>query len=186
MITALGKKLFGSGYPSSTAYPPIPSPVGVTDTSKAYIEAKDYTGTSYYVPLKVSQISRELATTGELSYNGCVAVGSDDTPATENDYTLGNVITGLSASKSESTVIDETNEKYVYRIQYTISNNTGSDVTIKEIGYFVGIQAASTKGDTPSSGWQNRKTFLTERTVLDTPLVIPNGEASILRYEFAY
>lgn len=104
------------------------------------------------------------------SYPGIV-IGSGTTPATYHDYKLENMITsGLSATR-------------VYadgKTRITLTNNSGGDITIGEIG----VQMYSyTTALSTSNNETGRKVVLVERTVLDSPMTIPNGGSGVIDYE---
>ena len=188
MLTAWGKRAASVSKIVNYCIPPVT--VGIT--SKAYIEATDAAGTNLFIPPlyhtapSYSLIDDEIIVSGSSSTIG-VAVGSGNSQESENSYKLDSIIVGLSAAvPTVETVYDDTAGEYVARLDYAISNNTGSDVTVKEIGLFVRYTTATTKGATASSSAANRHTFMIDRTVLDSPVTIPNGEARIVRSEFIY
>lgn len=157
--------------------------INYASLTKTTFKAKDTSGAEYYFVPKGGYYADAL----KLSMtdgNGGQAFGTGDTPPTEDDYTLESVITsGISASApSASTEFDTVNNRYIRRLTYTINNDSDSDITIKEVGTYRGIAYASTLGATGSS----TKLLLVDRTVLDTPLTIPAGEAGVLRYDFAF
>lgn len=183
MLTVFGKKVASVLRGSNC---PIP-PTTINSTSKAYIEAKTIAGTTKYIN-PYSDISYVFASSiPSESSSPCVVVGSGNTPASENDYCLESVISGLSANTpSVVMAFDDENHKYIARLDYTIQNDTGNTVTINEIGLYVRFYLSDTQGGTPVSGTQNRRLFMMDRTVLNTPVVIQDGDAAIVRYEFAY
>ena len=159
--------------------------------SDCVFKAKGIDGTERYFALATSTSSSNLnysLATSEVSpttNNGCyIVVGSDGTAATEDDYCIGTQITGLSASALSSCQHTENEDGTVTAyIDMAISNNTGSDVTIREIARYVSAKYSSTfKGSASSYGG----IIMLDRTVLDTPVVIPNGEASTVRYSYTY
>lgn len=194
MLTAWGKRMAAiikntTGSTTLTVASTIPA-VYLTSASSALIEVKTISGTTKYAPPimqggSTALITADLVESGSSASTG-VAIGSGDTAPTENDYTLETQITGISATQSFSTVVDAENEKYVLRYDYTITNDTGNDITIKEIGLFARFSTTGTKGSTPSSSNSDKKSVMIDRTLLDTPVVIANGDAGIVRYEFAY
>lgn len=166
--------------------------VGITTsaTSIASITAKTTEGNNCYISPYASTatafIGSTLVESGSNASAG-VAVGSGDTPPTENDYTLENQITGLTASVgTNTTVYDAENNTYIGRVDYTISNNTGNTVVIKEIGRFVRPQAASAIGSATSSANTARRSVMVDRIVLSNPVTIPNGSVGVVRYDTVY
>lgn len=184
MLTAWGKKVVACATVNGYKIPYVTA----SNTQAALIPATSALGASLYIPHSYynggywALITSALAKT---SYG--VAFGSDSTAPTENDYTLGSQITGISApAPTIETVIDTTNWRYIARLDYAVSNNTGTTITIAELGLFEVFYVATTRGATPSASSSNRHSFMIDRTVLDTPITIPNGSAAVVRYEFAY
>lgn len=154
-------------------------------------KTKGIDGTERYYGLVVAASSSglyyKLATSAvsATSTSECfIVVGSDGTPATEDDYCIGSQITGLSASTLSSCQHSENQDGSVTAyIDMAITNSTGSDVTIREIARYVTAKYSSTfKGTASNFGGG----LLLDRTVLDEPVVIPNGEASTIRYSYTY
>lgn len=151
---------------------------GIDGTERYYALLTVATSSSLHYKLATSAVSP--TTTNECF----IVVGSDGTPATEDDYCVGSQITGLSASTLSSCQHTENEDGSVTAyIDMAISNNTGSDVTIREIARYVPAKYSSTfKGTASSFGGA----VMLDRTVLDAPVVIPNGEASTVRYSYTY
>jgi hypothetical protein len=187
MLTAWAKKVMAVQRASGV----VPH-VSTNSTSVAYIEAVSMAGNSKYIPPMPYEnatyplISDALVESGAYSSVG-VAFGADGTAATENDYTLGGHITGLRAvTPSIQTIYDGDNNRYVARLDFSVSNDTGAAVTIREVGLFVRFNTAASRGGTASSSSNSRFSFMMDRTVLSSPVTIPDGEAATVRYEFAY
>lgn len=185
MLTAWAKKIMA--VMKNTGIVPH---VTVASTSLAYIEAVSIGGNTRYIPpvpniaTTYGLINTALVETGSSSSMG-VAFGSDNTEVTENDYTLGSLITGLTGlTPTIQTIYDSDNNLYIARLDYAISNNTGAVVTIREVGLFARFNTAGTRGDAASSS--NRYSFMIDRTVLSSSVTIPDGEAATVRYDFAY
>ena len=184
MLTKFGKVLVSHFAPPVTnSYQPIPG-VSTASVNRAINEVKSYMGNTFYVTPSTTTSSLSFIGNAitETSSSG-VIVCSGNTPATENDYCLENQITGLTATNSNSIYYDADNFRFIQRVEYTISNNTGSAVSIKEIGRVCSCNTSSTRGNTTNS---NAKCFLIDRTVLDVPVDIPNGESSVVRYDFVF
>ena len=117
-------------------------------------------------------------TTSQSTAEG-VVFGTGTSAPTEDDYSLsGNLIAGLSTNNVTTTSsFDVDVDGCTYTCVYTISNTTGSDITIGEIGicsYMNGKFAVSTS---------NRYIpVLIERTVLDSPVSIPAGGVGQVTY----
>ena len=92
------------------------------------------------------------------------------------------LITDLTGSVAISGYFDDTDYSYHVRATITLNNNTATDITVKEVARFVTIQTSTVRGsnaDTTSS-------MMIFRNVLETPLVVPHGESSVLRLDFIY
>jgi hypothetical protein len=115
------------------------------------------------------------AGSGNANYG--IVVGSSDTPVTRDDYKLSNQIahgsgTGqltYSAMSIDAPVTYSTG--YLIRAVRVFTNNSGADITVKEIGvysYAVGYYICLI------------------RDVLTTPVTIPNGYSWTVRYNFYF
>lgn len=188
MITTWGKRVMATAKNTNYCVPYV----YVINSSNANIPAKTISGNTLYIPPMYSTtptwepIVSSLVESGNSSSIG-VAFGSGNTAATENNYTLENQVTGINATTPTiDTFFDSVNMKYVARLNYVISNDTVASVTIAEIGLFIRFNTATTQGNSASTAGTNRYSFLIDRTVLDTPVTIPNGDAATIRYEFVY
>ena len=188
MLTTWGKRVMATANIVNYGVPYV----SVSNADNANIPAKTISGNTLYIPPLYqttptwAPIVSSLVVSGSSSSIG-VAFGSGSTAATENDYTLENQVTGINVTTPTlATFFDSVNMKYVARLDYTISNDTGASVTIAEIGLFVRFNTAPIQGDNAINTSANRYSFLIDRTVLDTPVTIPNGDAATIRYEFAY
>jgi hypothetical protein len=96
----------------------------------------------------------------KITSEGSVFFGTGTTPPTYDDYSLsGEIISGLTITTS---VTNENNGTEITAL-YTITNTSGADVTIGEIGLFF-------------------MKYMIDRTVLETPLTITNGSIGQLTY----
>ncbi len=107
-----------------------------------------------------------------LLYNGFVLfVGDGTTEPAETDYKLANAVeldvTGASCTHNAN------GKTYVAR---TFTNNTGADVTIKELGCYLFASNVRGQGSTPIP------IVMIGRTVLDTPVTIANGDSQTFTY----
>lgn len=97
----------------------------------------------------------------------CVAFGSGTTPATAHDYNLEAQITsGITVSNPTSAVMNQTEDSYEFVATYGIY--ASRDTVISEIGLFI-----SNNGNF---------TYMLDRTVLETPIVIPAGQSKQVTY----
>ena len=104
--------------------------------------------------------------TTNYTSSGGVVFGDGDSPvAIDNHVLSGNLLTGFSYSASVSNEYDGDGVLTV-RALYTITNTSGADMTIKEIGLFSRAGAYC----------------LLDRTVLDSPVTIPAGGVGQITY----
>ena len=108
-----------------------------------------------------------------LYYNGFVLfVGDGTTEPAETDYKLANAVkldvTGASCTHNAN------GKTYVTR---SFTNNTGADVTVKELGCYIFCCNA---GSHPS--YNATPIVMIGRTVLDTPVTIANGDSQTFTY----
>lgn len=191
MLTAWGKNLAkfagNNGANLSCGRPCFLAHNGMT----CYIEGKDTGNDTRYFSLRTySNITNSYISSAISTSSEGIALGSGDTPATENDYTLASQITsGLSVTVNPgsygafSTSYDSDNDEVSLYCDVTINNTGSSAITINEIGRFQRFYCSDTKGDPVSS---TTKSTMLDRTVLETPLVIQAGESAVLRYEYIF
>ena len=164
---------------------------GITSVSKAYATAKTNNGNTVYTGYTTTSTSTNLITSftesGSNASRG-FAVGSGNTPANENDYCIESLITDLtlSATPTIQPTYDAANNKYISNVELALSNATQNDITVSEIGYFVECYTASALGGDISTSASAGRCIMTDRTVLDTPVVIPAGQSGLIRYSFVY
>lgn len=104
--------------------------------------------------------------------NGFVLfVGDDDTPATVNDYKLGNALNldVISASCTHT-------NNYLTLVQRTFQNNTADSVVVKEVGCYVFAQNPT------STVSKHFPIIMIGHKILDTPVTIEVGDT----YTFTY
>lgn len=154
------------------------------DLNKGLCLVKDAGGVERAATAKTNSSSTTFRTgLGSTSYAG-LYIGSGNTPAADTDYTLESPInSGVSATSNVSQIYDSDNHRYIQRIELTISNTGSEAISVKEIGYFTSQYYASAIDENASN---SSALFLIDRTVLDAEVVIPAGEASIVRYDFAF
>jgi hypothetical protein len=106
-----------------------------------------------------------------------IVVGSSDTPVTRDDYKLGSQIahgnaTGqlmYGAVSFDAPVTYGTG--YLFRVMRVFTNNSGADITVKELGVYAGVYTVY---------------VCLIRDVLSTPVTIPNGYSWTVRYNFYF
>lgn len=120
-------------------------------------------------PLRSGSLVTDLGSAGYATWGYCLGRGS--TPATKEDYKLEDMITsGLSQiASSFANQWDDTGVENVW--SYTLKNTSDADIEIFEIGKIGSHSAGRTELYT-----------LIDRTVLDTPIIIPAGETKVLSY----
>lgn len=148
--------------------------------NKGYTPVKDVAGNTKYLGGYFNGFPNTPSKTVQISNlnNAGIYVGTGQTPATEEDYSLENkIVSGLTpGTPTTRGGVDENGNPY---IEYTfmLSNTTANDIIIREIGYYQNASLASTIGGSSST-----ERILIDRTVLPTPVTVPaNGEA-VLRY----
>lgn len=185
MFTKLGKAglpvLFNTG---SSIFKNLPAGASTLIVTTPF---KDYAGRdkNFAVPSSETYSNRYLnGAISDSTYSG-IAVGSGDTPPTENDYALEAKINGLTGSVNPASVnnvvYDAENEVLNFYVDLTLTNSTSDPVTIKEIGFYGFTYYGSTIGQAPGN---TRVPALIDRTLLETPVTIPAGEAAVIRYQF--
>jgi len=108
-----------------------------------------------------------------------IHVGTGDTAPTEDDYNLESTVTSGLSSSSPSATRDADNDGNPFvEFLFTLTNTTGSDIVIKEIGYFQKIIFNTTYKSTSSSD----TVVMLDRTVLSTPVTVPANDSAAVKY----
>lgn len=178
-----------NGLPTNNNDSYIPAPGTASGVGLANIAAKTYSGNDAFIACGGAYYKGNnyyLSQVTETTQNAGIIIGSDDTPATENDYCLGSQIYGSNyvASKSDLITYDSESDSLSFVIVLSITNNSDSAITIKEIGRFAAFDTSATIGGSISSA--RRRAILTDRTVLDDPLTIEAGSSGTIQYIFTY
>lgn len=123
--------------------------------------ATSYNGNGYYAP-QMCRVLKSLT-----SGLGGVVFGTGNTPPTIEDYTLsGSIITTFSASVAVTKSVDDDGGSITGI--YTLVNTASDEITVSEVALLAPYY--------PGDGYM----VMVERTVLDSPLVIPaNGVGQI-------
>lgn len=175
---------FGVNYDSA-----ITSPFGKI-TFKAYIRTNgSYTyphssvvydiGAAMNTP-RCQEISTSttLSSTARTNHMG-VYFGTGSTPALLEDYTLESPITtGLAFAGGIEKVPAYENGKAEAVASYIVTNTSGAEINIWEIGCFVPTQ--------DGSNTSSYTMIMLERTVLTEPITIPPGESKMVTYKVAF
>lgn len=140
-------------------------------------------GTQVYLGANLSQYPSANPTIAKATNinSAGISIGTGRTQPTENDYCLESIInsTAVSMVINVSRIIENGNLFMVF--DCAITNNSGADITISEIGYQQFCAYGTTQGSESSStaGFA----LLLDRTVLATPLTIANGDVGLIRYK---
>jgi hypothetical protein len=155
-----------------------------TTTGNANTSVVDETGTARSYPLQasggVSSYTMNLATLGDAGdVTQGIIVGTSDTANSLTTYALGGKIaTGTGAgqliygAESVEEVSNPSGNDLQFRLTRTFTNNTGSTITVKEVGLLI------KKFDSSS----NSRSFLAARDVLPSAVDVPDGATLTIRY----
>lgn len=107
-----------------------------------------------------------------------VFFGAGATPATTSDFKLESPIeSGLNITNpSKYTFKDDGEGKWTYSADYVVQNNSGAEINLHEVGIVTYLGSSSTEF----------YPVLMERTVLETPVTIPAGEARLIEYKVTF
>jgi len=140
-------------------------------TARSYPKADATSNSYYYMNLST------CGDTGDTSQG--IIVGTSDTPNTLTTYALGGKISHGTGSGQlvygAETVEDVTNPSgndLQFRITRTFTNNSGSTITVKEVGLLV------KKFDASGAS----RSWLIARDVLPSPVDVPDGATLTIRY----
>lgn len=178
MLTKAAKKLLVVTVDDNILATVSPNP------GRGYFEWKTVNGNTIFISHKsyyhyLSFVNSQIT---ESSGQG-IAVGSGNTPATEDDYTIEQQIYGnISGSCTNTSIYDPETDSVIFRITVTVTNNRSESIEINEIIRTVQSDTASTKGDIVSGS--ARRVWLVDRTVLESPVVIAPGESGVIHYDF--
>lgn len=113
-----------------------------------------------------------------VAANAGISVGSGNTASTDGTYQLETTITsGLSGSVTVSKTVDQNDNSSII-LELSLTNTSGSDITIKEIGYKQTFSASATQSGTTTDDY----VFLIDRTVLSSPLTIAASGTALIQY----
>lgn len=123
-----------------------------------------------------SAIFKIVAGAGDSSFG--ILVGTSDTPVSPTDYKLGDQILHGSDTGQMlygDTFLEEVNSSdstYYFRIIRTFTNNSGSSITVKEVGLAFRHKHAD----------GSLRHYLIARDILPTPTTVPDGASLTVRY----
>ena len=150
-------------------------------SSKGLVEVKDFDGNTKYMGYTLNgfpgTVTRNVYVTG-ATVSG-IMIGSGNTAPTENDYRLEQRITsGLTPSTPTVDFYVDANGNPYEEIMFTLTNTTGDDIVVKEIGYVQTLKISSTTGGAATTNGN----FLLDRTVLETPVTVPANDSAAIKY----
>lgn len=130
-----------------------------------------------------NRISSYASTNG-----GMVLFGSGDTPPTENDTDIEELLTNISATHTSaySPGVEFDGEQVYLYIDYTVQNNNSSPITVKEVCHYAVVLAGGNAiGDVVQNSYSNYGTILIARSLIDNPVTIAAGQSGIVRVKFS-
>ena len=141
------------------------------DGSTDYVSVDETVFTGAY---KLVRWDNNALPTSTLNNDSYLLFGSGTATLTPNDYKMEDAFgadTLQYVSQSSSASINDETEKYQLVLTNTLRNKTGSDITIKEVGYIKGIYSL-VNGE---GAKVNNAHFLFWREVLAEPVTIAAG-----------
>ena len=158
---------------------------------KCSIECKDTTGTTHFFSPRY-KLAQHYVTFTDMNQNAApsgIYIGSGNTPATADDYTLESQITSGLSAQSPSTVFGYDNATNEVTLSYvlTLTNTSSSDITVSELGitdecYFGDVLGGNISG----TGNSYKRSILMDRTILESPVTIEPSGSAVLHYTFKY
>jgi len=142
-------------------------------------EITGHDGTKIAIPTGYNVATRGVRAPAGETFG--IAVGSDSTPVSIDDYYLKSIIThGTGSGQLEygGTTLESLTrgDTYYFRVIRTFTNNSGADVVVREVGLILEV---CTKKDT--KGY-----FMIARDVPSTEITVPDGKTLTLRYVVSY
>ena len=120
----------------------------------------------------------EACTTNQ--YAEGISVGSDDRPASENDFNLGGTITsGVSLSIASRTLSYAGGTALSYLV--TVTNTSGNDITVAEIGYKQKCRASLVQGSNAAAD----VIVLIDRTLVEPAITLQHNQTCSIMYRIA-
>lgn len=170
-------KNFYNTLAASGAYIALPDVIKATD-GKTYtyyaLSTSGTNGPTYFCGMHLLSTSQPNGTAG-------VMIGTGKTPATPDDFILESPVLAGVTINNQSAVSYIKDDSGIHLCATYGVQNTGSDpLEISEIGCF-GAVKISTSGTSSAP-----RSFLAERTVLETPVVIPAGESRQITYTISF
>lgn len=165
------------------------SKIAMMGASTAVISSHEFTdvaGETKYMAIASSSLGYPsnaafgtFSNQSNINYSGW-HVGSGNTPATINDYTLENRINPvntLSANVTVTDTYDSTLLKYNRKVKITIENISQNTITINEIGLVQGVRGFTSSESSPTQNYM----ALFWRHVFDESIILaPNDITTII------
>ena len=138
---------------------------------------KDVNGTTRYLADYTAYPNTAAGTFTLPAANAGISVGSGSTTPAKTDYQLAAPITsGLTGTVLAERDTDDNGNAYV-TFTVTLTNTSGSDISISEIGYKQELSVTSTESGTTATD----HVFLLDRATF-TSITLASGESAVLDY----
>lgn len=143
-------------------------------------------GCPYYLRNNAAEGIVDYMTYTEYGGSHGVTFGSGTTPPTESDYKMeAPISSGLRVTR-DLYKTTTTSDKLSVEVHYSVTNTSGSAITISEIACKKNTPCSLTPNihGTPAilGGTRMTPTLLLDRTVLDSPVTIQAGETADFKY----
>jgi len=142
-----------------------------------WVEGSTQTPPMGYVGACIKQKVRN-ANVGNSDKCG-ILIGTSGMAWNRNQYCLASQITGGVVTHGNMEIEDGTEdpvEPYV-RLKRTFTNNSGTDITVREVGLFFNYYLVGLTCEV-----EEDYNYMVIRDVLETPITIPNGESLTVKY----
>ena len=159
----------------------VASIIAKTSANYTGLPVKAINGNTYYLNAALISFPQTATTSFSRSVSAAgIQVGSGDTPVSESDYKLDNMVTNSSVTGSVNISRTLEDGKLYIIFDLTITNGSSDTIQIKEIGYSQYLSSGTTQAGTVVS---SAYCFMLDRTVLDTPVSIAAGDFATIRYK---
>lgn len=105
----------------------------------------------------------------------CTAFGNGKTPATGDDFNIESPLSNISITSQSGINISVDSAGISLSATFGVKNNDSVDVEVCEICHFEALRYSNASSN-------NSNIYLIDRTVLDTPIVIPPREVRHITY----
>lgn len=157
--------------------------LGMVFTSSASacgsLRATDVTGRTWYVSPQFSFPSTRTQAVTTSATGAGISVGTGSNPTQESDYNLDEPLTSGINLTLTGTTTGVTSDGHPYITYKVTITNTGSEtIRVREIGYKQTLKVCPK----PKSASVSDVVFLLDRTLLQTPIELPAGDAGVISY----